>query len=109
MTYELGEFLGLVSGLGLAFFITISLLKHSNDIGDSAGKLEDFGWLKIIYKRNGMTAQEYEKDVIITDKLQLADKKYDEAVVNADAETAAERNAQRMVIEKRKGRSGSMR
>jgi hypothetical protein len=55
MMYELGEMLGLVSGIGLALFITISLLKHSNDVGDSAGKLEDFGWLKIIYKRYSMT------------------------------------------------------
>ena len=84
MMYELGEMLGLVSGIGLALYITISLLKHSNDVGDSAGKLEDFGWLKIIYKRDSMTEEEYRKDVIITDKLQLAEKKYDAAVENAD-------------------------
>lgn len=104
MTFEMGEMLGLVSGIGLALYITISLLKHSNDVGDSAGKLEDFGWLKIIYKRDSMTEEEYRKDVIITDKLQLADKKYDAAVENADPETAAERNAVRMVLNKRNGR-----
>lgn len=102
MTFELGEMLGLLNGLGLALFITISALKHSNDIGDSPGKLEDFGWLKIIYKRDRMTAEEYEKDEIITRKLQLFEKKYEAAVENADEETAAERNARRMVLEKRK-------
>lgn len=103
MTFELGEMLGLLNGLGLALFITISALKHSNDIGDSPGKLEDFGWLKVIYKRDRMTAEEYEKDEIMTRKLQLFEKKYEAAVENADEETAAERNAKRMVFEKRRG------
>ncbi|MBR5348091.1 MAG: hypothetical protein IK125_02540 [Lachnospiraceae bacterium] len=104
MTFELGEMLGIVNGLGLALFITISLLKHSNDVGDSPGKLEDFGWLKVIYKRDRMTAEEYEKDEVITRKLQLMEKKYDAAVENAEEETAAERNARRQVFEKRKYR-----
>ena len=51
-----------------------------------------------------MSEEEYRKDVIVTDKLQLAEKKYDAAVENADPETAAERNAIRMVFNKRKGR-----
>jgi len=51
-----GAVLGLILGGGLAYYITFSLVKKSNDMGDSKGCLQDFGSIHMIeYMDNMMT------------------------------------------------------
>ncbi|MBR6080441.1 MAG: hypothetical protein IKP60_09825 [Treponema sp.] len=38
-----GILTGLALGISLAFFVTLIIVKKSNDIGDSQGELKDFG------------------------------------------------------------------
>ena len=52
--YIYGGLLGLAFGLGIAFFITMLLVKKSNDIGDSKGALYDFGYLNMMYTEDGL-------------------------------------------------------
>lgn len=48
MGYFWGIMFGLAFGTGFAFFVIITLVRRSNDIGSTTGKLKDFGTLKVI-------------------------------------------------------------
>lgn len=52
--YIVGGLIGLALGIGLAFLITMYLVRKSNDIGDSKGSLADFGYLKMLYTEDGL-------------------------------------------------------
>lgn len=54
MGYVIGAILGLALGLGLALFITVTLVKKSNDVGDSTGSLKDFGYLNVLISENDL-------------------------------------------------------
>jgi hypothetical protein len=54
--YVLGVLMGIALGIGLAYFLTVTLVKRSNDIGDSSGKLSDFGTLHMITSEDGLSA-----------------------------------------------------
>lgn len=38
-----GIFFGILFGLSIALYITVKMVKESNDIGDSQGEFYDFG------------------------------------------------------------------
>ena len=52
--FVFGGLIGLILGIGIAFLITILLVKKSNDIGDSKGVLMDFGYLNMLYTEDGL-------------------------------------------------------
>ena len=52
--YVLGVLMGIALGVGIAYFLTVSFVKHSNDIGDFSGRLSDFGQLRIIASEDGL-------------------------------------------------------
>lgn len=59
-----GIALGVLTGLGLALYLTSLLIKRSNDVGDSIGKLGDFGSLNMIHSAPKLTSKKkYEKDL----------------------------------------------
>ncbi|MBP5281557.1 MAG: hypothetical protein J6Z22_03565 [Lachnospiraceae bacterium] len=45
MGYVIGGIIGFVLAIGTALYVTMTLVKRSNDIGDSKGSLKDFGFL----------------------------------------------------------------
>ena len=46
--FRIGGVYGFALGLGLAILITMILIKKSNDIGDSRGTMNDFGYLYML-------------------------------------------------------------
>ena len=52
--YIIGGILGLAIGTGIAFVVTMTYVKKSNDIGDSKGTLWDFGDLYVISSQDGL-------------------------------------------------------
>lgn len=54
MGYFIGGILGFVLGLGLAAYLTVTLVKKSNDIGDSTGSLSDFGSLHLMMSEDDL-------------------------------------------------------
>lgn len=59
-----GIALGVLTGLGLALYLTSYLIKRSNDVGDSIGKLSDFGALNMIHSEPKLSSErKYNKDV----------------------------------------------
>ncbi|MCR5520774.1 MAG: hypothetical protein K6F44_02550 [Lachnospiraceae bacterium] len=55
----LGAIFGLIIGVGLAYYITITLVKRSNDVGDSSGILQDFGHLKMLQAADDLRSPDY--------------------------------------------------
>ncbi|MBR5348093.1 MAG: hypothetical protein IK125_02550 [Lachnospiraceae bacterium] len=59
-----GIFLGILTGLGLALYLTSLLIKRSNDVGDSIGQLSDFGSLHMIHSEPKLSSgRKYDKDL----------------------------------------------
>ena len=56
MGYVIGAIFGLALGLGIAFYVTISLVKNSNDVGDSKGTLRDFGTMNVISAQDNLNS-----------------------------------------------------
>lgn len=52
--YIIGGILGLAIGTGIAFAVTMTYVKKSNDIGDAKGTLQDFGELYVISSEDGL-------------------------------------------------------
>lgn len=60
MMFYIGLLLGLLTGVGLAFDLVSHWIKWSNDIGDSTGKLEDFGKVTVLYAKKGMKDKSFD-------------------------------------------------
>ena len=88
--FELGVFLGVMTGLGLSLWITVFALKRSNDVGDSKGQLLDFGRLNILHKSTRLSSRGYDKDVAKTMSLQMLDMSYRGAIEKAEREQQIE-------------------
>ena len=86
MTFVFGIILGIITGLGLALLITSCLVKDSNDIGDSIGKLENFGRLNILHEKMRLSSKGVTKDVISSKSSTLLQYSYDAAVKRAETE-----------------------
>ncbi|MBR5657908.1 MAG: hypothetical protein IKX10_00750 [Lachnospiraceae bacterium] len=61
MMFYIGLVLGLLTGVGLAVNLVSFWVKCSNDIGDSTGKLEDFGRVTVLYAKKGIKEKNFEK------------------------------------------------
>lgn len=89
----MGIILGIITGLGLALLITSCLVKDSNDIGDSIGKLENFGRLNIMHEKKGLSSKGYNKDVAQSFPTTILQHSYDAAIQQAENEETRRREA----------------
>jgi len=55
----IGVFFGLIISVALAYYITMSLVKKSNDVGDSSGELQDFGKLNMITTMDDLRSTDF--------------------------------------------------
>ncbi|MCR5431729.1 MAG: hypothetical protein K6E95_04140 [Lachnospiraceae bacterium] len=55
----IGVLFALIISVGLAYYITMSLVKRSNDVGDSTGTLRDFGKLNIIMTMDDLRSTDF--------------------------------------------------
>ncbi|MBO7515003.1 MAG: hypothetical protein J6T47_05235 [Lachnospiraceae bacterium] len=79
MSFVFGVILGVVTGLGIALLITSCLIKDSNDIGDSIGRLENFGRLNIIHEKMRLSSKGAEKDAASSMSFKLLTRSYEAA------------------------------
>ena len=93
MTFVMGIILGIITGLGLALLITSCLVKDSNDIGDSVGRLENFGRLNIMHEKMRRSKKGCEKDIAATYPTTILQRSYDAAIQQAENEETRRREA----------------
>ena len=93
MTFVLGVFLGIMTGLGLSLLITSCLVKDSNDIGDSIGRLENFGRLNVLHEKMRLSSKGYTKDVASSKSPSLLQYSYEGAIAKAETEDRNMREA----------------
>ena len=79
MSFVFGVILGIVTGLGVALLITSCLIKDSNDIGDSVGRLENFGRLTIIHEKMRLSSKGVTKDAASSMSYALLNRSYEAA------------------------------
>ena len=98
MMYFYGVVLGIITGLGVALLITSCLVKDSNDIGDSIGKLENFGRLNIMHEKMRLSSKGANKDAISSNSAAMLVRSYEAALAREEAE---ERSIQEAMNAKR--------
>lgn len=54
MGYFIGGMIGLALAIAITLYVICSDIKKSNDIGDSSGRLKDFGKLHVIIAEDDM-------------------------------------------------------
>ena len=59
LAYVYGIGAGLALGISIALFVTVRMVKKSNDIGDSQGQFHDFGDYIDVYNHEDELRQVY--------------------------------------------------
>lgn len=74
--YVIGGIIGFVLAIGTALYVTVTLVKKSNDIGDSKGCLKDFGYLNTISAEDDLNncRPSARGKIILTDHCQKEEK-----------------------------------
>ena len=62
---RIGAVYGLALGIGLALLITMILIRRSNDIGDSKGTMNDFGYLYMLSSEDDLHRREPDGSALI--------------------------------------------